>query len=907
MKSLPIFLFLFPFFVLAQRSASPVYLTCEYKTNPLGIETQQPRFSWQIPADQNKRSIKQTAYQIQVAVSPDQLDKGSELLWDSGPRQSEQCLHIPYEGKALKARKRYFWKVKIWDNQSGQGSWSEVAYWEMALPDSTAWQAQWIEAILPEDKKAHNPAQLLRKTFQLKGKVAQARLYITAHGVYEAFLNGERVGDELFTPGWTSYHKRLQYQTFDVTTLLQASENVIAVHLGDGWYRGKLNWKPYGFKTALLCQLEIDYQNGKREVITSNTCWKAATGAVRLSNIYQGEVYDARLEQKGWNTKDFDDRNWAPVQVVSISKSKLVSTEGLPVRKMERLQAKQIIHSPKGETLIDMGQNMVGWIQLKVKGKPGDTITLYHAEVLDKAGNFYTDNLRKAAQKVQYILSDTTERSFEPHFTFQGFRYVKVEGLRDSIRLDQFTGVVIYTDMEQTGFFECSNPMINQLQRNIEWGQKGNFLDVPTDCPQRDERMGWTGDAQAFARTACYNFNTAAFYTKWLQDLSADQFENGAVPWVVPDILKKAGSTGWGDAVTIVPWTLYELYGDVRILERQYESMKKWLTYLEKLSEGKYLVQQGFHYGDWLFFIHPSDWNVKPGHTDIDFIATAFFAYSTQLTIQTAKVLQKETDVIRYEKLLLEIRKAFQQEFVTPNGRLSPHSQTAYTLALAFDLLTKSQQSKAVDYLVADIKARDYHLSTGFLGTPHLCKVLSDHGQLEVAYRLLFQETYPSWLYPISKGATTIWERWDGIKPDGSFQAVKANSFNHYAYGAIGDWMYRVVAGIEADPAQPGYKHIRIQPQPNPTLTYAKGVYDSGYGRIRSEWLKADGRFQLTVQIPPNTSATVILPKAILGEVLESGKTLSAAEGIFSVAQLEEGAQVVLGSGIYVFEYPFGA
>jgi alpha-L-rhamnosidase len=461
--------------------------------------------------------------------------------------------------------------------------------------------------------------------------------------------------------------------------------------------------------------------------------------------------------------------------------------------------------------------------------------------------------------------------------------------------------------MEQTGFFECSNPMINQLQRNIEWGQKGNFLDVPTDCPQRDERMGWTGDAQAFARTACYNFNTAAFYTKWLQDLSADQFENGAVPWVVPDILKKAGSTGWGDAVTIVPWTLYELYGDVRILERQYESMKKWLTYLEKLSEGKYLVQQGFHYGDWLFFIHPSDWNVKPGHTDIDFIATAFFAYSTQLTIQTAKVLQKETDVIRYEKLLLEIRKAFQQEFVTPNGRLSPHSQTAYTLALAFDLLTKSQQSKAVDYLVADIKARDYHLSTGFLGTPHLCKVLSDHGQLEVAYRLLFQETYPSWLYPISKGATTIWERWDGIKPDGSFQAVKANSFNHYAYGAIGDWMYRVVAGIEADPAQPGYKHIRIQPQPNPTLTYAKGVYDSGYGRIRSEWLKADGRFQLTVQIPPNTSATVILPKAILGEVLESGKTLSAAEGIFSVAQLEEGAQVVLGSGIYVFEYPFGA
>jgi alpha-L-rhamnosidase len=906
MKLLLILLYFFPKIALSQHPVPATRLLCEYKSNPLAVETQQPRFSWQLPPDKDKRAIKQTAYQIQVAASPDQLDTATALLWDSGPRQSDQSIHIPYEGKALTARSRYFWRVKIWDNQSGQGSWSEVAHWEMALLDSTAWQAQWIEPVLPEDKKTHNPSPLLRKTFHLKDNVAKARLYITAHGVYEAFLNGQRVGDELFTPGWTSYHKRLQYQTFDVTTLLQESKNVIAVQLGDGWYRGKLNWKPYGFKTALLCQLEIEYKNGKTQIIRSDTDWKAATGAVRMSNIYQGEVYDARLEQRGWNTTDFDDRAWAPVQIVSIPKSKLVSTEGLPVRKMEMRIAQKIIHSPKGETLIDMGQNMVGWIQLKVKGKPGDTITLYHAEVLDKTGNFYTDNLRKAAQKVQYILADTTERSFEPHFTFQGFRYVKVEGLRDSIRLDQFTGVVIYSDMEKTGFFECSHPMINQLQSNIEWGQKGNFLDVPTDCPQRDERMGWTGDAQAFARTACYNFNTAAFYTKWLQDLSADQLEDGAVPWVVPDILKKAGSTGWGDAATIVPWTLYELYGDVRILERQYESMKKWLSYLEKLSEGNYLVQQGFHYGDWLFFIHPSDWNVKPGHTDIDFIATAFFAYSTQLTIQTAKVLQKEADVQYYEKLLLEIQKAFQHEFVTPSGRLSPHSQTAYTLALAFDLLTKVQQSKAVAYLVADIKARDYHLSTGFLGTPHLCKVLSDHGQLEVAYRLLFQETYPSWLYPISKGATTIWERWDGIKPDGSFQAVKVNSFNHYAYGAIGDWMYRVVAGIEADPAQPGYKHIRIQPKPNHTLTYAKATYDSVHGRIASHWVIADVRFQLTVQIPSNTSATVLLPKAILGKVLESGKALSAVEGIFTTVQTEEGVQLTMGSGTYVFSYPFG-
>ncbi len=865
----------------------------------------QPRLSWRLEAKKGKRTVMQSAYQIQVANSIESLKKGTKLIWDTGKQQSDRSVHIPYDGSKLEARGKYYWQVKIWDEQSKESNWSEIANWEMGLLDSIAWKAKWIEPMLPEEGH-FNPAPMLRKGFSLKSKIVKARLYITAHGVYEAFINGERVSDELFTPGWTTYHKRLQYQTFDVTELLKKDANAIGVRLGDGWYRGKLNWKAYGNKTALLCQLEVEYENGKKEMIISDTDWKATTGAVRMSNIYQGEVYDARLELKDWAKPNYDDSSWNTCKRVAHSKSKLIGTEGIPVRKMEVVKAKEILRSPKGETIIDMGQNMVGWIKLKVKGQAGDTITLYHAEVLDKRGNFYTDNLRHAKQKVQYILSDDQERSFEPHFTFQGFRYLKVEGISEPISLDQFTGIVIYSDLEKTGSFECSNPMINQLQSNIEWGQKGNFLDVPTDCPQRDERMGWTGDAQAFARTACFNYNTAAFYTKWLQDLKADQLENGSVPWVVPDILKRNGSTGWADAATIVPWTMYLKYGDERILERQYDSMKKWVGYLEEASEGNFLVQKGFHFGDWLFFIHPSDWNVKPGHTDIDFLATAFFSYSTQLTLRTARILQKEGDVKYYEKLLSQINKAFQQEFVTPSGRLSPHSQTAYTLALAFDLLTEEQTSKAVDYLVADIKARKFHLSTGFLGTPHLCHVLSDHGQIDVAYKLLFQEKYPSWLYPITRGATTIWERWDGIKPDSSFQLVKMNSFNHYAYGAIGDWMYRVVAGIELDVEQPGYKHILIQPQPTKELTFAKASYKSIHGLIRSEWEIKNNRMEVIVEVPPNTRASVRLPNANLTEVMEGEEVLQSVSEILWVKEVEkEGVFLELGSGVYSFSYPF--
>lgn len=901
-------LFFVPFAASGQNNA-PIQLRCEYKINPKGIESQQPRLSWQLTTDDNDRSVVQTAYQIQVTTNLDQFKRSKNFFWDSQKQQSDQSVHVEYKGPTLAVRQQYFWRVKIWDNLKGESAWSEVAHWEMSLMDSSEWKANWIEPAFAEKEKAYNPCPMLRSEFSLKKEVAKARLYITAHGLYEAHLNGQRVGDEWFTPGWTNYDKRLQYQTYDVTNLLQDGTNAIGVRLGDGWYRGQFDsgnrWNTrYGNKTALLCQLEITYKDGRTETIVSDDNWKATTGAIVMSGIYDGEIYDARLEKNNWTTSNYNDKDWHSVKVVEHTKGHLIAAEGVPVRKIETVKAKEIIRTPNGETVVDLGQNIVGWVRLKVKGKVGDTIALYHSEVLDKAGNFYTANLRTADQKVQYILKDNQTQTFEPHFTFHGFRYVKVEGFPTELTLDHITGIVIHSDMEKTGSFECSDSMINQLQSNIEWGQKGNFLDVPMDCPQRDERLGWTGDAQAFASTACFNFNTAAFYTRWLQDLKADQRENGSVPWVVPDVLTRHGAAGWADAATIVPWTMYLKYGDTRILERQYESMKNWVGYLEEQSEGNFLVQKGFHFGDWLFFIHPTDWNAKPGHTDIDFIATAFFAYSTQLLLQTAEVLKKEKEVIRYRSLLAKIKQAFQEEFLTPSGRLSPHSQTAYTLALAFDLIPETQKKKAVDYLVKDITDRKFHLSTGFLGTPHLCHVLSANGYPDVAYKLLFQKTYPSWLYPITKGATTIWERWDGIKPDGSFQNIKMNSFNHYAYGAIGDWMYRVVAGIEVDVRRPGYKHVLIQPHPTQELTYAKATYQSMQGLIVSGWEIKNDHFYLEINLPPNTTATVHLPTAKLYEVLEGNKALNSVKGISKSTQNGDQVNVEIGSGRYVFSYP---
>jgi alpha-L-rhamnosidase len=751
----------------------------------------------------------------------------------------------------------------------------------------------------------------MRKSFSLPKKVLQATLFITSLGMYEAYLNGQKVGDDYLTPGWTSYKKRVQYQQYDVTLQLKQGANVIGAMLGSGWYRGYIGFSGqqnfYGKKLALKCQLQVIYTDGSTETIVSDDSWTSSTGSVQSSEIYHGESIDARKEPSGWNNTGFDDASWTRVKIRTDKTPEIVSTYNTPVRKHETFKASRIIRTPKGERVIDFGQNLVGWVRVSVKGKAGDRITLSHAEVLDKQGNFYTENLRPAKQQNTYILKGDGEETFEPHFTFQGFRYVRIDEGSDNLKPEQFTAIALYSDMATTGNFTCSHPLVNKLQHNIQWGQKGNFLDVPTDCPQRDERLGWTGDAQAFARTATFNMDVQNFFSKWLKDLAADQYANGGVPFVIPDVLGPgAGNAcGWADAATIIPWTMYLAYGDTRILEEQYESMKAWVGYIQSVSKNN-LWNSGFHFGDWLFYTMDNDVSGRAAVTDKYLIAQCFYAYSTQIMINTASVLGKTEDRAKYEELLAKIKDAFQKEYVTPNGRLTSHTQTAYTLALHMDMLPESLRAQAADRLAANVKEYGNHLTTGFLGTPYLCHVLSRFGHNDAAYTLLLQESYPSWLYPVKMGATTIWERWNGIKPDSSFETPSMNSFNHYAYGAIGDWLYRVVAGIDTDPLKPGYAAIRIRPQTGKGLTHAKAELECPYGKIISGWKKEGEKLSLDVTIPHNTTARVYVPATSAGSVTESGAAVSGRKE-FRTVGMENGYLVLeLGSGSYRFQSDAG-
>ncbi len=875
-------------------------LICEYRTNPVGIDVQQPRLSWKIVSD--KDNLMQTAYEIRLAESPSGLSKKSRQIWSTGKVDSDQSVNVVYDGPELESMQRVYWQVRVWDNDGKVTKWSEPAYFETGILKPELWTASWITlANEPPANGGSLPAHYYRNEFSTSKKIESARIYVTSHGLYQLFLNGEKVGDQLFTPGWTSYNKRLQYQTYDVTGMLQ-KENAIGAILGDGWYRGNIGWQDqdgyYGKKLALLLQLKIDYTDGTSETVISSPDWKVTNGPILESDIYNGEMYNANLEMDGWKTTGFDDSNWKNAVAANHPKDILIAPQGVPVKAIEEIKPVELITTPKGEVVFDMGQNMVGWVRMKVQGEKGDTIKLKFAEVLDKEGNFYTENLRSAKATDTYIMRGDGEEVYEPAFTFHGFRYVQLTNYPGKPQPEDITGVVIHSDMKPTGSFVCSDSLINQLQHNIQWGQKGNFLDVPTDCPQRDERLGWTGDAQVFSPTAAFNFDVAAFYTKWLGDVAADQLENGVVPHVIPDVLKGGGgSTAWADASIIVPWTNYLAYGDRRILDVQYPSMKKWVEYMRSRAGDDLLWTGDQHFGDWLAFATTrSDY---PGATtEKDLIATAYFAYSSGLLSKIAGILGKDQDAKAYAQLSEDIKKAFINEFVTPAGRLVSHTQTAYSLALAFDLLPEDLVPKAAKYLAEDVKKMG-HLTTGFVGTPLLCQTLSDYGYDDLSFMLLNRKEYPSWLYPVTQGATTIWERWDGQKPDGTFQSVGMNSFNHYAYGAIGEWLYNYVAGIQIDVDNPGYKHFILAPHPGGGLTFARANYKSIYGEITSDWKIENNTLIYVVDIPANTSATVTLPDAKMDKVMMNEASLSGNHA----EQTENGVQLNLGSGHYQFKY----
>jgi alpha-L-rhamnosidase len=880
-------------------------LTCEYFTNPMGIGTTVPRLSWVLASAVQDQV--QTAYQVLVASSMKSLTEKKADFWNSGKVESDQSILVEYTGKALGSRDICWWKVRVWDKDGKASAWSEPASFEIGLLEAADWKADWIKSSIWFSEVYH-PSPMFRKEFNLGREIAAARLYISSLGLYEAEINGEKVGDLVLTPGWTSYHSRVQYQTYDVSDMLSTGANAIGITLGNGWYRAFRGFRPGDQELGkesldVIAQLEVTYTDGSTEVVLTDESWKSSMGPIRKSVIYDGERYDARLEKPGWSKAGFDDSEWKGTEMVRNDKKLIVYPASAPMRKQEEIIPVEIMVTPEGDTVVDMGQNMVGWVRLKVDCPEGKAITLRHAEVLDKDGNFYTENLRSAKQTNTYICKGGGTEIFEPHFTFQGFRFVDISGYPGEVTKDMLTGVVVNSDLEKTGSFACNDSLINQLQHNILWGQKGNFVDVPTDCPQRDERMGWTGDCQVFAPTACYNLDCAGFYTKWLRDLAVDQHEDGAVPHVIPNVLGRGGAHGWQDAAVIVPWTVYQWYGDVRILKEQYESMRSLVEYMRGQAGDAYIWKptQG-QFGDWLAFATTrSDY---PGATtDKDLLASAYFYHSTDILRKTAKILGKDQDAMDYSELMAKIKDAYAKEYITPNGRLSSNTQTAYVVALSFGLIPLSLEGVAAKRLADDVNAFG-HITTGFLGAADICHVLTKYGYLDEAYKLLYRTDYPSWLYPVTQGATTIWERWDGQKPDGTFQNPGMNSFNHYAYGAVGDWLYRKVAGIDIDPEAPGFKSIIIKPHPGGKMNNVSASHISPYGEVSSAWEIKDGNFILKVNIPVNTTATVYVPSADktleMNDIMVPVTDPVRAEGVDY-----DYVEVKIGSGQYTFVSPY--
>lgn len=841
----------------------PIDLVCEFLKNPIGLSETTPRLSWKI--QDTRPDARQTAYQIVASKNVIDLESKPEL-WKTGWVKSNNCLDIEWEGKALKSNTKVYWKVRVKDSKGKESPWSEVAYFEMGYLKKSDWSAQWIS----DGKERPGPSPYFRKTFQLSEKPINARLRITSRGLFEANLNGNKVGQDYFTPGWTEFNKRIHCLTYDVTDQLVQGDNVIGVVLGDGWFAGNMGWSNnrniWGNTLSLLAEIVIELPNGDIQKIVSNEEWKTQYGAVRESDIYNGEIVDMRLTLSGWDSAHYDDSAWSNAVVVSKPAAEIIGKPGYPVRKQEEMPAIHLTEPKFGVHVFDFGQNMVGLVRIKIHGHQfGDEVVIRYAEMLQANGMIYTENLRGAKCTDTVYCNDYGEIVFEPKFTFHGFQFVELTGLRRKPDLSDVTGVVLHTEIPSTGLFECSEPLINQLQHNIVWGQKGNFFETPTDCPQRDERLGWTGDAQIFIGTAAFNRDVASFFEKYCEDMEDAQFSDGRIPHVAPNPFrdekgnsgKGGGQAAWADAVVICPWVTYLCYGDVRILERRYESMKKFVDWRAKTAKN-YIHSEGI-FGDWLAIDSPED-NRSGSPTPSDLIATAYFGKTTEILSKIAVILKKASDAKKYAALFKKIKSAFDDEFVSQGGRIVGDNQCSYLLALGFDLLPENKKEAAAAHLIKSIEKWKYHLSTGFVGTPLLAPVLTKIGRVDLAYKLLLNQTYPSWIYPILQGATTMWERWNSYTKEKGFGNAKMNSFNHYAYGAIGEWMVSSVAGLGLDEKAPGYKHIVIQPQIGEGITWAKAELMTRYGKASSAWEVKNDEFVLKVEVPANTYATIILP-----------------------------------------------
>lgn len=910
-------------------------LTCEYKNNPLSVEETHPRLAWQIRhTDPTVRNQVQTAYQILVASTLDKLQVDEGDLWDSGKVTSRQSVQVVYAGSELTQVREAWWKVRVWNNCGEVSAWSQPGYWGTGV---RVWKAKWIgdepdEALRDYHAYVKNhsadadydleywknppyaPSPLLRKTFEVNGKVKRATLYASALGYYEIWLNGQRIGDQLQAPEWTNYADYVQYQTYDVTEQIREGSQVLAATLADGWALGRLagiKWMRhfphrgfYSLDRRLIAQLELELDDGSVQIIPTDGTWRICSdGFIRRADNYSGQTIDATKIPLGWNNLPFDDGLWKPVYVDESEQRHLMAQVNEPIRVHHVLKPVRIWQR-KGNWMVDFGQNISGHCALKVKGKRGQVVTIKHGEWLNQDGSLYRQSLGYAQAIDTLILSGEWDE-FDPTFTYHGFQFVEVEGLSHPLTEDQIVAKAVSSDPKIAGTFACSNADLNQLYRNIVWTQRNNMLSVLHDCPSRDERTGATGDIQIFAQSAIFNMNMAAFFSKFIQD-EKDVAFNGQFYSMIPSLSQEelwngwVGAPGWCEAGFIVPWRMYENYADIRALENLYAEMKQHVEATKKENPELIWKVRHNHNGDWLnantiAFSPDTTYSTTNGATPDDLFSTAFFAYATRLLSNIATVLHQSHDARRYAELAEAIKQKFIEAYVDEDGHVEGNSQGAYSLALCYDLIPEQLRAQAFAHLVDCIKAYDYRLSTGFITTPMMMQLLADFNRTDIAYRLLESTRFPSWLYLVKQGATTVWERWDTWTKERGFQSNAMNSLDHVAFGSVSEWLFRHILGINPDSSNPGYEHFRIAPRPGGSLTWAKGSYYSIRGEISSSWRIEGDLLTLEVSIPINTTATVILPISNLTD-------LKVADGQNFHLTEDGKLSAEVGSGNYTFK-----
>lgn len=859
--------------------------TFEHHRENLGIGEPSPRISWRFTSDGDTKNWTQESYEIEIYRSANSQPETFKV-------QSDDSVLVPWPSAPLKSRERARLRVRATGKDSQITSWSEFVEVEAGLQRDD-WTARVITAENTTTTNGALQPVLFRKSFQVNKKIATARMYITSYGVYEATINGVRIGDHVLAPGWTSYKYRLMYQTYDVTALLKRGGNTIGVEVGEGWYCGRLGFEGgkrfiYGDQLAALAQIEIGFEDDEKLIVGSDESWKSSTGPIISSELYDGEIYNYNMEVKGWASSEFQDTEWKPVQVLDFPKATLLAPQGPPIRKIETLKPKNIWRSPSNKVIVDFGQNLVGGVRFRTTGPKGHKIVLTHTEVLEHE-EVATRPLRDCKAMDTIVLSGQAIE-WEPKFTFHGFQYVQVEGWpsetgEPSVR--DIEAVVIHTDMEATGWFECNEPMVNQLYQNIHWGMRGNFVGIPTDCPQRDERLGWTGDIQIFSPTANFLYDTSGMLWSWLQDLSLEQIEefDGVVSQVVPNVIEarlNSPQAVWGDVAVITPWDLFLDFGDKSILESQFLSMKAWWNSIPRQDNGLW-DDTRHQLGDWLDPAAPPS-SPADGKTDPHFIANAYLVHITQLICQIAGILGRPEEKKTFEEASVSLKSWFQQTYITPVGRLAPDTMTSLSLALEFNLFRTPQEAEKARARLARLsRASRFRIGTGFVGTPIILPALSSGGDKnykQVAYRMLLEKRCPSWLYPITMGATTMWERWDSMLPNGDINPGSMTSFNHYALGSVGKWLFGCVGGVdlqkaeyESDVKGAGWKKIKFAPMPGGSITKAKTSHLGPYGLISCEWeLDIDQKlFKMVVVVPPNSTGRIELPGKSKSEVIEIG------------------------------------